>query len=266
MHELAGELTLVNSASRLSREAVTDRPEAGDSSELVVKTLATGIEADDIDRHPVLGMLPEPVKRDVAARARRIRVARGEPLFHQGDPARRIYQCVSGELKLFRLSGDGEEKIVNLIHAGRSFAEATMFMPRRVYPVHCSALKASELIGYDADRLAETLRASPELCFAMLGMLSRRLHEKIGLIETLSLANARMRVAGYLVDEARASAGHDRLELAVGKKYVANLLGLKPETFSRVIGALAEDGLLTTSARKFKLHDVERLERIARGL
>jgi len=60
MHELAGELTLVNSASRLSREAEASRPEPRNTSQarILLKTVAIAVEADDIDRHPVLGMRP----------------------------------------------------------------------------------------------------------------------------------------------------------------------------------------------------------------
>lgn len=230
-----------------------------------MKALNTPVSVEEVDGHPVLAELPPPLKERVAARARVVRLARGEPLFQRGDPARRIYYCRSGELKLFRLSDSGGEKIVNLIHPGRSFAEATMFMPRRLYPVYCTALKASELIAYDADDLSAILRDSPDVCFQLLGLLSRRLHEKIGQIEALSLQNARMRIAGFLLAEAEKAGGSGSFELEAGKKYVANFLGVKPETFSRVISAFRDDGLLRTEARRFVIADRDRLGRIARG-
>lgn len=223
------------------------------------------IETSEVDQHPVLSHLPPELKQRAADRARVIKLARAEPLFQRGDPARWIYFCRSGQVKLFRLSDDGDEKIVNLIDAGRSFAEATMFMPKRCYPVHCSSLKASELIAYDAEDLVRTFKTSPELCFSMLGMLSRRLHEKIGQIEALSLQNAQTRIANYLLDESRTVGDAGGFELPIGKKYVANFLSVKPETFSRAITAFEQAGILTTEARKFRLIDVPALERIARG-
>lgn len=223
------------------------------------------ISLSEVELHPVLSQLPPELKQRAADRARVVRLRRAEPLFHQGDPARWIYFCRSGQVKLFRLSGDGNEKIVNLIDAGRSFAEATMFMPRRCYPVHCSSLKISELIAYDAEDLVQTLKSAPELCFYMLGMLSRRLHEKIGQIEALSLQNAQTRIANYLLSGSRKAGNSGEFELPIGKKYVANFLSVKPETFSRVITALEQAGILSTNARKFRLTDVPALERIARG-
>lgn len=223
------------------------------------------ISLAEVDLHPVLSQLPPDLKQRAAERARVVKLRRAEPLFQQGDPARWIYFCRSGQVKLFRLSGDGGEKIVNLINAGRSFAEATMFMPRRCYPVHCSSLQVSELIAYDAEDLVRTLKTSPELCFQMLGMLSRRLHEKIGQIEALSLQNAQTRIANYLLSESRKAGSSGEFELPTGKKYVANFLSVKPETFSRAITSLEQAGVLRTDARKFVLTDVPALERIARG-
>lgn len=223
------------------------------------------ISLAEVDLHPVLSQLPPDLKQRAADRARVVRLRRAEPLFQRGDPARWIYFCRSGQVKLFRLSDDGEEKIVNLIDAGRSFAEATMFMPRRCYPVHCSSLKDSELIAFDAEDLAQTLKSSPDLCFYMLGMLSRRLHEKIGQIEALSLQNARTRIANYLLSESRRAGDSGEFELPVGKKYVANFLSVKPETFSRTVTALERAGVLAQDARKFRLIDIPALERIAHG-
>ncbi|HSH26444.1 MAG TPA: cyclic nucleotide-binding domain-containing protein, partial [Wenzhouxiangella sp.] len=106
---------------------------------------------EELQQFPLLAGLDEAHARRALSKARAVRVERGEALFHHGDPARRIWLCRSGQLKLFRLSGAGQEKIIAIINPGRSFAEATLFMPRRVYPVHCTALKPSELVGFDAD-------------------------------------------------------------------------------------------------------------------
>lgn len=230
-----------------------------------MKELKETISLAEVDRHPVLADLPPELKRRSADRARVVTLARAEPLFQRGDPARWIYYCRCGQLKLFRLSDDGDEKIVNLIYPGRSFAEATMFMPARCYPVHCSALKTSELIAYDADDLARIFRTSPDLCFNMLGMLSRRLHDKIGQIEALSLHNAQMRIASYLLAECQRAGDGNRFELSAGKKYVANFLSVKPETFSRAIASFENAGLVETSARKFIITDPDGLESVARG-
>ncbi len=173
--------------------------------------------------------------------------------------------CRKGQLKLFRLSHSGQEKIIALINPGRSFAEATLFMPQRRYPVHCAALASSELVGFDADDLVETLRTDTDACFRLLGTMSRRMHEKIGQIDALALQNAHLRVAGYLLDEFRRHDRADAFKLCASKKNIAGLLAIQPETLSRSLAQLQKEGILEVQARSIMVTRPERLERIVLG-
>lgn len=220
---------------------------------------------EELQQFPLLSGLDESESKRVLARARIVTVERGEHLFHHGDPARRIWLCRTGQLKLFRLSDAGQEKIIAIINPGRSFAEATLFMPSRVYPVHCAALKPSELVGFDADDLVETLHQDPQACFRLLGTLSRRMHEKINQIESLALQNAHLRIAHYLLDEYRRRNAPRTFRLEASKKHIAGLLAVQPETLSRSLTALQRDGALDMDARCITILDPEKLEQIARG-
>jgi CRP-like cAMP-binding protein len=220
---------------------------------------------EELRRFPLLSGLDESGMARVLGRARVVSVDRGETLFRHGEPARRIWLCRNGQLKLYRLSNAGQEKIIAIINPGRSFAEATLFMPRRVYPVHCAALKPSELVAFDADDLYETLREDPEACFRLLGTLSVRMHEKIDQIESLALQNAHLRVAHYLLDEYRRRGEPETFRLEASKKHIAGLLAVQPETLSRSLTALQRAGALEMDARVINVIDAQRLEQAARG-
>lgn len=213
----------------------------------------------------MLAGLPQDIKQQVRARARIIRVPRGSVLFEQGDPARHVYLCRSGQLKLFRLSPSGQEKTIAIIGPGRSFAEATMFMPKRRYPVRCDALRSSELLVVDADHLVGVLRSDPDACFSLLGTLAVRLQEKIGQIDWLSVQNANLRVAQYLLEEFRRLGEPDSFSLELSKKHIAGLLAIQPETFSRSLGEFRKAGILAVEARRIRVLAPERLRRVARG-
>jgi len=223
------------------------------------------IREEDLTEFPIFSALDGGQAEEARRRARLVRLSRGEHLFRQGDPAHRVWLCRSGQLKLFRLSNTGQERIMAIINAGRSFAEATLFMPTRRYPVHCAALADSDLIGFDSDHLVEILRRDTECCFRLMSTLSRRLHEKIGQIESLSLQNAQLRVAGYLLDEFRR---HDQAEvfrLSTSKKHIASLLSIQPETLSRTFAQLQKDGVVEVNARSITVTRPEQLERIVFG-
>lgn len=179
------------------------------------------------------------------------RIVTERVLFQHGDPADRFFLVVSGQIKLFRTTPEGQEKVMELMGPGRSFAEAIMFMEQQRYPVSAQALQDTQLLAVPNQQYLELLRSNPEACFRLLGNLSMRLHQRLNEIEGLTLRNAATRVARYLLK--RLPAGADdgaTLYLDAPKQIIASQLGMKPETFSRVLGALVEQGAITVKGRQ----------------
>ena len=50
----------------------------------------------------------------------------GGVLFRQQQAAKYFYLLTAGDIKLYRLSADGAEKVIELIRAGQTFAEAVI--------------------------------------------------------------------------------------------------------------------------------------------
>lgn len=116
----------------------------------------------------------------VAAHSRLVRLDEGGSLFEQGDPVKAFYLVIAGRIKLYRLSPDGQEKIIEVAVPGQTFAEALMFMSRPQYPVGASALERSQVISIDTREFSEVLRRSVDTCFLVMGELSQRLRGLIG--------------------------------------------------------------------------------------
>ena len=92
----------------------------------------------------------------------------------------------------------GEEKIVDILGPGQSFAEAVMFMAGPVYPVSAVAAGTSRIARFSSAEYVGMLRESPETCLRMLGHLSQRLHMRIREIEYLTLESATHRLVRML--------------------------------------------------------------------
>jgi CRP-like cAMP-binding protein len=191
---------------------------------------------------PLLSELSDTQLQRVAAQGVRQCLDEGQWLFRQGDPARCFYLVESGQIRLFRLSPDGAEKVVEIVSPGQTFAEALMFLKAPRYPVCAAMLAPTVLIAIDAQDFAAMLRESMDTCFVIMGALSRRLRGLIGEIDNLTLHPAKSRVARYLL----AHCPEDRRAFAldVRKGVLASRLSVKPETFSRVIKQLTDDGII----------------------
>jgi CRP-like cAMP-binding protein len=203
---------------------------------------------------------PEQLER-VARRAVRSRLADGQLLFSQADPFERFYLVLSGQMRLFRLSPEGAEKVIEIIGPGETFAEALMFMNAARYPVCAAALGPTELIGVDSRDFARMLRESVDTCLLLLGVLSQRLKGLVREIDNISLHSASSRFASYLLS-LRPSQGEE-LALDMRKGIIASRLSIKPETFSRIEKDLSAQGIIAVHGMRVKILDLAALERLA---
>ena len=215
----------------------------------------------DLSQGPFFACLDADQQERVAARATRLRLASGDSLFRQGERAERFYFVVSGLVKLSRVSAAGNEKVVEVVRAGSTFAEALMFLDRPAYPVGAQALQPTEVISVDAADFAAMLRDSVDTCFLLLGDLSQRLRGLIREIDNLSLHTAACRVAGYLLSHA--PGGGDELVLDLPKHTIASRLSMQPETFSRIMRNLADRGAIAVDGNRVVLTDIAALRGMA---
>jgi len=109
------------------------------------------------------------------------------PVVRSGQPAQNFFVVLDGQINLVLYSKTGEEKIVDIIAPGQSFAEAVMFMQAPGYPVSAVANGPFEGRPISSREYMAILRESPETCLRMLGHLSQRLHMLIRDIEYLTL-------------------------------------------------------------------------------
>jgi len=178
-------------------------------------------------------------------------------LFEQGERARRFFWIRSGTVKLSRLSPSGEEKIIEVLSSGQTFAEALMFMGEHsTYPVTAQTLERSEIIGFENAAFLSVLRQSVETSFRLMAAMSQRLHGLISDIDQLTLQTATARVADFLI--ARSSETGE-VDLGMPKHVVASRLSIKPETLSRIFARLSGQGILAVTGTQINIRDAKAL-------
>lgn len=209
-----------------------------------------------LTQSPLFARLTEAQLERVSARATRLRVTDRQALFEQGDPAERFYLVTQGQIKLYRLSPNGNEKVIEIISAGHTFGEALMFLEHAQYPVGAISLHDSEVISVDAIDFAAMLRESVDTCFMILGGLSQRLHDLVREVSELSLNSASCRVSAYLLSAADTEG---LIELQIPKQVLASRLSVTPETFSRIINNLKAHGIIQVSGRRIQVNDLSAL-------
>ncbi len=190
------------------------------------------------------------------------RLARGDMVFRVGEPCEEFHVTVVGQIKLFAISPQGQEKVIELAGPGNSFAEALMFTGKP-YIVNAQALTDTLLLTVKKQAVVDEIERDPKFCMRMLAGISRRLHGLVHDVQAYALHSGLQRVIGYLLrdqamDEAPAS-GVVTVSLPVSKATIASRLSLTPEYFSRVLHELETEGLIEIDKRDIRILDAQRL-------
>ena len=185
---------------------------------------------------------------------------KGEILFHQGDPANNFYFLDSGLVELNLIAPSGEKKVLEVVSPGRTFAEAIAFMQEKKFPVTAEALAASSLAQIPIRAYIDLVYSNRDACMRLMSDVCRHLHARVREIENLTVQNARSRLASYLLDhvvETNDDEATVRLELP--RHVIASRLSIQPETLSRILRSMVDEGMLTIEDRVIFVHSLARL-------
>lgn len=181
-------------------------------------------------------------------------------LFEKDSAASHFYLLISGQVKLFCLSEEGDEKVIEIIYPSQTFAEAIMFMPKQNYPVSAQSIKDSELYCFDMKIFRDLLENSKETCFRLLAIMGRHLHGRVTDINNLALHNATYRLVVYLLEQLPEGATElSSIHLSATKNIIASRLSIQPETFSRILLRMSKQGLIEVNGNDITLLDVNGL-------
>ena len=187
----------------------------------------------------------------------------GETLFTQGKAAQCFYFVDNGQIKLFRLSKEGQEKVFGIFSSQKTFAEALIFAKQPSYPVTAEAVVNSGVISINAEAYLQILRDSTEACFGIMADMSQKLHAKINEIDQLTLHDATYRLACWLLSQVpQLHTGAPNLSLKTPKNVIASQLSIKPETFSRSLKRLQKRGLIEVSGNQIVISEFEQLQNL----
>lgn len=174
-----------------------------------------------------------------------------EMLFFEGDEGSSMYFLVSGSIKLFKINAEGKEAVIRFVEPSELFAEILLYMKNR-YPVNAMAIQPSYLLAINAKQLFGFIQQKPEFAMKIIERLASRTKYLMKMIENLTLSDVRGKFLNYLRFMKRQSKEED-ITLPVPKGELALLLGIAPETFSRLLKKLSKEKLISVKGRKIKI-------------
>lgn len=213
---------------------------------------------------PLFNALSAHERERIAQGCKLKQVERGQVLFRSGDACEAFYVVVSGQIRLFVASPNGQEKVIEIIGPGHSFAEAMVFLGQP-HIVNAQALADTLLVCVSKQAVFAEVERDPGFALRMLAGISRRLHGLIQDVESYALHSGMQRLIGYLLREVETSATPgaagvgSTVTLPASKATIASRLSLTPEYFSHVLHELESQGLIQIDKRDIRIPNVKQL-------
>lgn len=164
-------------------------------------------------------------------------VVKKESLFLEEQEGHSIYFLVTGSIQLFKTTKDGREIVIKVINPGEIFAEVILF-EKRYYPVSAKALRKSFVLMLPRFQIHCLLNteAFRNDFIRILMKKQRYLTERILYLTAYDLEERFFR---FLLEQ---YGQKDEYTINLSKKDVAAAIGTIPETLSRLLLRLTQEG------------------------
>ena len=194
-----------------------------------------------------------------------LRLASGQVLFHEGDPATRVFTLTKGTLKLYKLLVDGRRQVTGFLHPGD-------FLGISIDDEHAfsaEALEDAQLCWFPRSRFDDFVEDEVTMERELYRMAAHELAAAQQQFVLLGRKTATERLASFLLMLAKRmelsnGVGAGMIRLPMSRSDIADYLGLTKETVSRVISALKRDRIIRLETLDvIQVLDRDRLEQLA---
>ena len=189
------------------------------------------------------------------------------PLVSEGAAADRFGVVGAGRARVFHLAADGRRTIYEELGPGDPFGMVAALAGGR-NPAHVEAATHGSVVWVPREALLGMAEGDAGVARGLLQDLAARLVDFTAMVQTLSL-DVPARVASYLfqLSLATGEATEEGLlvDLGMRKADLAEALGTVPESLSRALARLRDEGVIEVRGSTVLIHDVGALARLGSG-
>jgi CRP-like cAMP-binding protein len=183
---------------------------------------------------------------------------RDEIICWRGEPCKGLFMIQNGSVKLYRLSQNGRELIINVLENGATFNEVPVF-DQGMNPVNVSALVESDIWIVDAEAIRQTMLFYPEMAQAVIEKLCNNLRMVVGIVEELSFCQVTNRLA-RLITQLSPDQLTGSNQKRITQDQLAARLGTVREVVARSLRKLEQSGAIYVQRGQIQILDQELLK------
>jgi CRP-like cAMP-binding protein len=210
-----------------------------------------------LDKTDLFGTLPPELLQQLRGRTALGRYRRGDVIFEKGAPATNLFVVFSGRVAIVARASDGRESVISVLGPGALFGEMSMF-DGGVRSAHARALTSVHLMAIDFDDVRDLLEHRPEVLWAVVRILARRLRATDEALADAMFLDVTGRTAKRLLELA---GGEDEFRMPLTQEELAGMVGASRERVNKAIAMFVKLGWLEISGRsRYRILDRAELE------
>ena len=191
--------------------------------------------ADALSQSSLFSGLDDEILRRMATHVRVRTFSRGQAMAWEGAPARAVYVIVRGEARVYRVSLEGREYVLNHMGPGEVFGLVPVF-DGGVNVATLESVAETTVFAIPCERFREIGYDQPKVAKAILQHLAGQVRQTCDKAENLALHPVRTRLARFLLsstsDDARPSRYWTQEEIAAHIGTVRDVVGRTLRSFS----------------------------------
>lgn len=166
----------------------------------------------------------------------------GEIIFYEGDQSDYFHLLIEGEVSIFKSTASMETMLIHRFRAPSLIAEVAT-LKQVPYPASCEVIHPSIVLKISRDPFLKLLQNDPSLSIALISSLTNKISALELSLQRHSAPNAMAKVARLIREDIRIFQQLKGID-------IARLLGITPETLSRMIKKLKSEGVIVLSKKE----------------
>ncbi|HIF20144.1 MAG TPA: Crp/Fnr family transcriptional regulator [Gammaproteobacteria bacterium] len=148
----------------------------------------------------------------------------------------RLYLTLSGQFKLTKINIRGDEMILRVMNQGEVISPMHF---SHYYDVSAEFIKDTTLLYFSESTVNSFVKKNPQFAKNIINMLAESIQTLMVTAEVWRLKNTKERLGWFL-----ASVNNNNLgKLPISKSILASYLGMTPESLSRALKKLSDEGI-----------------------
>ena len=205
---------------------------------------------DSLRTIPLFAGVSDDDLESIAALLIERRIPKGHTIVEEGLSGDYMYVLADGQVKVTKLSGDGREKILELLGPGDFFGEMSL-LDNAVRSASVKSMTETRILALSRNDFLKELRHNPDLAMAVIQELTRRLRETDEQASSLSFQRVKDRTRGLLRRSSLPSEDGRRITQPLTHQQIADMIGTSRETVTRVVKELKQDGWLEQQGKRY---------------